>query len=115
MVALTVHAVKAQMYPRDNLVILWTLIITHHREQFPNISILGALALTLPIHTADCERSFSVQNKLITPIWAIRNRLSQNICDKMMRVLLEGPTLDQYDFNRPLKLWRENKSRKLFS
>ena len=59
-------------YPRDRMVPLWNLINKYHKDEFPNLIKLASLALTAPIHTADCERGFSLQNRLKTPV---RNRL----------------------------------------
>ncbi|XP_052691457.1 uncharacterized protein LOC128169340 [Crassostrea angulata] len=59
------RVVKAQQYPRSSMASLWNLICQYHSEEFPNMQKLAGLALCHPIHTADCERSFSSQN-LIT-------------------------------------------------
>ena len=57
--------VKQQSYPTHGLHSLWNIIALHHREEFPNLVSLVMLALVHPVHTADCEQSFSSQN-LIT-------------------------------------------------
>lgn len=52
-------------YPRFKLSELWGLINCYHKDEFPNLLKLAALSVTAPIHTADCERGFSSQNKIL--------------------------------------------------
>ncbi|XP_070549217.1 uncharacterized protein [Ptychodera flava] len=53
--------VLCQQYTRDSFDKLWSLIYTHHRDMFPsNLIKIATIALTLPVHSADCERGFSV-------------------------------------------------------
>ena len=54
-------------YPRDRMVPVWNLIHNYHKDEFPNLITLASLALT-PIHTAYCERGFSLQNSLKTSV-----------------------------------------------
>ena len=42
--------VLTQEYPRDNMATLWKCIATFHKEQFPNLMKLAALALTSCTH-----------------------------------------------------------------
>ena len=104
------QVVKAQQYPRDNTSRLWQLIAEFHREQFPGLTQLGALALLHPIHTADCERSFSYQNRVTKPI---RNRLSPEHCDQLMNIMINGPDIKDFDFEEALDDWRKSKNRVL--
>ena len=85
------------------MVDLWTTIATFHREEFPNLLILAQLALTHPVHTADCERAFSSQNIVTTKL---RNRLSGLHCDQLMRIMMEGPPRENFDFSKALKEWK---------
>lgn len=62
-------------------------ICQYHSEEFPNMQKLAGLALCHPIHTADCERSFSPQNLITTKL---RCRLSGEHVDELMRVMIEG-------------------------
>ena len=63
----------ALMYPRDQIATLWKLINQYHKDDFPELIKLAHLALTCPVHTAGCERGFSVQNLILT---SSRNRLN---------------------------------------
>jgi len=100
-------------YPsRDKMSDLWSLLNRHHKDQVPNLIKLAALALTAPIHTADCERGFSAQNQVKT---AARNRLSSVRLDDMVMVKLEGGPMDQFDYSAALIHWRNSKERKIFT
>ena len=98
-------------YPRDKLSILWGLISKYHKDEFPNLLKLSALAITAPIHTADCERGFSCQNITKT---ALRNRLSPDRVDDLITISTEGKPLEEYNFDKALTHWREKKHRKIF-
>ena len=106
------HVVKSQTYPRDRLQVLWTLIAQYHSEEFPNLIKLASLALTHPVHTADCERAFSNQNLVTT---ALRNRLSAEHIQQLMLVNIEGGPLDQFNFVDAIVNWRSSKKRSIFN
>lgn len=101
--------VVIQKYPTNSTAKLWELLATHHREQLPNLITLAALALAHPVHTSDCERSFSSQNQITTPL---RNRLNAEHCDQLMRVSIEGKRVDLLSC---LSEWRKQKTRLIFN
>jgi len=70
------------------------------------------LALTSPIHTADCERGFSYQNLTKT---AVRNRLSPERINDLLTIASEGKPVSEMDFPKVLTHWRGKKERKIFS
>ena len=100
--------VLMEQYPRDSLQILWKCIAKCHPNEYPNMTLLACLALTHPVHTSDCERSFSVQNIITT---AKRNRLSNDHIDQHMRIIIQGPPVCDHNFMQALKIWREKKYR----
>lgn len=100
--------VYSQQYPCDNTSKLWQILAEYHREQIPSLIKLATLALTHPIHTADCERSFSYRNRITTPI---RNRISSEHCQQLMNIMINGPDLNDFDFNEALDVWIKSKSR----
>ena len=75
----------SQDYPRGEIGPLWALMAAHHRDDFPNLIKLAAIALCCPIQTADCERGFSAQNRILT---ALRNRLNPLTQNKLLSVKL---------------------------
>ena len=77
--------IRSQKYPRHSMASLWTLIMQYHACECPNIAVLAALALTHPVHMADCERTFSSQNHIVSPL---RNRTTSEHCEEIMRVMI---------------------------
>ena len=75
------------------------VIYKFHKDSSPNLLKLAAVALTLPIHTADCER----------------NRLQAERLDTLMVISAEGPPLQEFSFERALIKWKGDKSRRIFS
>jgi len=59
----------------------------------------------------DCERAFSSQNHIMSPL---RNRLSSEHTDMLMRVMIEGGDLSKFDFDAAVQRWRALKNRVLF-
>lgn len=106
------RVVLAEMFPRDSMVQLWQLIAQYHKDEFPNLICLAALALTCPTNTADCERSFSVQNYITTQK---RANISAHTCDQLMRVCITWPKLKDMDFSKAVKLWQSQKRRYLYT
>ena len=104
------NLVLQEGYPRDKMSVLWGLINQHYKQDYPNLIKLAALAVTAPIHTADCERGFSAQNATRT---AARNRLSAERVDDIMTIKLEGGDRRKFDFMEALQEWRVKK-RKIF-
>ena len=77
---------------------------------YPNLSVMAGAYRVIPPHTADCERDFS-QLKLIKT--DIRNRMKEETLDALMRISIDGPPLEQYDFVKAAELWSSVKSRRL--
>ena len=78
----------------------------------PNMIKLVTLVLTHPVHSCDCEITFSVPNLTVT---RFRNRLSPDTCDQLMRVKIEGGNITDFDFNAALARWSGSRKRKIFS
>ena len=104
--------VKNLRYEQSSTAALWAVLAEYHREDFPNLIYLVYLALTHPIHTADVERCFSVQNLTTT---ALRNRMSGERCDQIMRVNIEGQDMKNFNFDAAIQKWRKMSSRKIFT
>ena len=103
--------IKQELYPRHRMHELWTSVHTHHKETFPNLLKLAAIAAIMPYQTADCERGFSQQN--ITKS-KLRNRLEQKSLQRLMMIKLEGPPIRDFDYSQALKKWQEKKDRRVF-
>ena len=44
-----------QDYPRGFIGTLWTMMVEHHRDKFPNLIKLAAFAVSCPMQIADCD------------------------------------------------------------
>ena len=60
---------------------------------------LAAFALTLPVHTADCERGFSLQNNIKK---SQRNKLLSDRLDTLIIISAEGPAIEEFKFDQAL-------------
>ncbi|XP_006813061.1 zinc finger protein 862-like [Saccoglossus kowalevskii] len=77
---------------------------------FPKIVQLAKIYRVLPCHTADSERTFS-QLKLVKTI--PRNRLGQDSLDSLIRIAVDGPSVDTYNYSSAVKRWAEMKNRRI--
>jgi len=64
---------------------------------------IAQLGLTSAVHNVSCERRFSVQNNILTPL---RNRLTVYVQHRLIRVKL-GP---ERELNDALEKWRKGKT-----
>ena len=102
------HVVLAEKYPRDKLSLLWQLIYTYHKDDFPNLLKLASLAITSAVHTAGCERAFSVQNRILTKS---RSRLNITTQDQLMAVKMCPVPID---YEAVIQLWKNKKERRIY-
>ncbi|KAK3098990.1 hypothetical protein FSP39_024990, partial [Pinctada imbricata] len=105
------RVVVAEKFPRDFMQLLWGLTWKYHKDKFPNLLTLARLALTSAVHTAGCERGFSVQNQILTKL---RNRLNVETQSKLMRVklcCLERNVIVE----KALSVWRKSKTRRAYA
>ena len=77
---------------------------------YPNMSVIAKICRVIPIHTADVERTFS-QLKMIKT--GIRNRMCEQTLDALLRIVTEGPCLEDYPISEAVNLWAKKKNRRL--
>ena len=104
------QVVRAEQYPQDSMWKLWALIVRFHKKEFPTLTKLAQLGVTLAVQTAGCERGFSAQNFTLT---AHRNRLTIDMQERLLRVKL-GPARASFPFDSALQKWRASKERRLY-
>ena len=80
-------------------------------QLFPTISKLFVHTLVLPMTTTDCERCFSAMNRTKTDY---HNRMHTETLDCLLRVKIEGPTLQDFNFREAITRWSKAKKRRLF-
>ena len=64
---------------------------------FPNFSKIASITRILPVSTAECEHCFSLMKRIKS---TSRNRMETDTLNKLMRICVEGPTLENFDFNK---------------
>ena len=69
-------------------------------------------ALVLPVSTVDCERCFSVMKRVKT---TLRNKMSTTTLDSLLRIRIEGPESEQFNFAEAAKTWASIRNRRLFN
>ena len=69
---------------------------------YPNFVKLAQVSLTLPINTTDCERAFSTMRRIKTCLHSEMNNTTLNHC---MRLSIEGPKLQDFDFDSAVRIW----------
>lgn len=89
---------------------LWETMLTKepYREDYKNILELVQLMLVLPISAAQCERGFSAQNRIKS---SKRSSLAVSTTEDLMRITLEGPSLEDYDPSPAVDRWMNSAKR----
>ncbi|KAF3833186.1 hypothetical protein F7725_026851 [Dissostichus mawsoni] len=73
---------------------------TQHAGFLPETTMLLAAISVIPMSTVPCECGFSVQNRIKTKG---RARIKAENRDVLMRICIEGPPIEQFDFYRALE------------
>ena len=68
----------------------WSFVSRHYRVRYPWLVMLLLIVRLLLIGSADCERMFSLMNRLKTDL---RNRLTTETLDVLMRVNRLAPSV----------------------
>ena len=67
------------------------------------------LLLTIPAHSVECERGFSMMKKVKTD-W--RNKLNTDTLTSLVRVVMQTPDCKQFDPTSAILFWQSNANRK---
>ena len=79
---------------KESANIFWTKILNNEDLIVgPNFKSLVEICLCLPVGTSSVERSFSILGKILTKS---RNKLSPQIIDNIMRIIINGPPLNLF-------------------
>lgn len=77
---------------------------------YPQLARLATIGLAIPFSTADCERAFSTMKRVKTPL---RNRLKTSTLDCLLRISIEGPDLNDFDFEQAVNKWSSIRNRRI--
>ena len=78
---------------------------------YPNFVKLSQVCLTLPISTADCEKAFSTMHRIKT---RLRSEVYNSILNHCIRISMEGPPLQLFNFDAAVDAWSRLKNRRIF-
>ena len=79
---------------------------------YPNISLLVKISLIIPLSNANVERIFS-QTKLIKN--RLRNKMNLDTLNNHLMILLNGPEIEDFNFEKAYEYWENKKNRRINS
>ena len=79
-------------------------------QMYPELTKLAQICLIIPVSTADCERGFSAMARVKTKL---RNQMKNSTLNHSLRILIEGPPIEEFDFEKVLNTWKEHGHRRL--
>ncbi|KAK0144423.1 Zinc finger protein 862 [Merluccius polli] len=87
---------------------LWQMLLTKdsYKQEYKNILELVKIMLVLPISAAQCERGFSAQNRIKN---STRSSLAVSTTEDLMRISLEGPSVEEFDPTPAVDRWLTSK------
>ena len=90
----------------------WTWEEINSKYGTDHINVLGLvdLVLTLPAHSADCERGFSRLN-YVKNDW--RSRLGNGVVSNLLYIMLHTPNIQQFDPLPTIRLWNSTVKRRI--
>ena len=77
---------------------------------YPQLLKLAQICLVVPVSTADCERGFSAMVRVKSKL---RNQMSNKTLNQCLRILIEGPEIENFDFVKSLDSWKNKVNRRL--
>ena len=84
-------------------------LILMHKDVMPNMSILASIGLCMQLTSVECERGFSVQNKIKSKF---RASPKAETMDTLMKINMVGPDLETYNPDPAITHWMKKKKRR---
>lgn len=88
------------------------IFINEMNLEFPLMCSLVEYAITIPLHTTDCERGFSALNLIKRDI---RNRINLSNVNNILMIKIEGPERNDFNFEKAFEKWANLKERKILN
>ena len=82
------------------------------RQMYPELSKLAQICLIIPVSTVDCERGLST---MALVKMKLRNQMKNSTLNHCLRILIEGPPIEEFDFEKVLNSWKEHGHRRLLT
>ncbi|XP_050391917.1 uncharacterized protein LOC126810731 [Patella vulgata] len=80
-------------------------------KQFPNMTRLMEIGLVIPSSSAVFQQGFTRQNVIKTKL---RSCMTLKTLDELMRISMEGPTLQNFDPTSVLLKWKSKRNRRVY-
>ena len=87
---------------REEVSAAWNSLYVQYGEKNQDIFYFVAVALTLPLSSASCDRGFSKQNIIKT---RHRSRMLQPMLDSLIRISTHAKTFKEIDYNHAKTQW----------
>jgi hypothetical protein len=78
--------------------------VESYRDEIVKLFKVTQVCMIMPVSSACTERGFSCQNRIKT---RLRNRLSTEVLDDLMRISLYGPPLEEIDLSDVARAYRQ--------
>ncbi|KAI4815993.1 hypothetical protein KUCAC02_006114 [Chaenocephalus aceratus] len=98
-------------YSNNSFQELVKIMAAQHAGFLPETTKLLAAISVIPMSTVPCGRGFSIQNRIKTKG---RARIKAEHIDVLMRICIEGPPIEQFDFYKALEKFRVEKYRRIY-
>ena len=101
-----------QTNPKHTLHEMQQLLVKNStlKSLYPNLITLASIALILPVSTADCVRAFSTMKRVKIEF---RNRLSTKTLNQLLQIRIEGPQLEEFQFDKVVDVRGKMKNRRI--
>lgn len=90
---------------RASCIEIYTSVLRNCTEDIKNISLLIEIMFCMSPSTAVCERGFSTMNRIKT---STRNSLGSETLNDLMRIAIDGPSIDLFDPSSAIENWLTN-------
>ena len=84
------------------------IVIVEYADEFPEYAKIAAFALAIPVSSVPCERGFSAQKRIQS---RLRSRLLLPKVEKIMKISLSGPPINEFDFDAALDIFNRQDRR----
>jgi len=82
---------------------IYRYIYSEYSDTLANILKLANIYLTVSVSSASCERGFSTQNLVKTPL---RNRMTTPTLDSCIRIISHRIPVNEFDFRETYQIWK---------
>ena len=87
----------------------WGDVNVKYGTEFPNFLSLVDLLLTIPAHSVECERGFSLMKHIKT---STRSSLGKDTVTSLIRISLQSPDEESFNPLPAIQFWNSEASRK---